>query len=547
MLTPKSGPLGRRLAAHLLRRASYNVSKARIDEFANYTVQEAMDVLMTPIEPEYREPRWVQECTTVPNIYPQCGSVPNVGDESINCGTTPPNCTHYGNLGSHGTTQTHLWWFLEAFQDTSMRHKLQYFLSTCLMPNIDAGVRYGFDGLALLQQYAFGSYRLLARKMAMSLPMMELLDVNTSTADNPNENFPREFMELYTIGKGEQIAPGDYTSYTEHDVQEAAKIFTGFRYLHNGGYLQNIDPDTNLNSGTAWYHEHDTSDKTFSTAFNEQTIIGAADAADMFRELDDFVDMLFEQEHTAIYLCRRMYRFFVADELTPDIETNIILPLAETFRNSDYNIETVMRELLSSQHFYEEDAWSVGKIIAGQIADSISLATMHLSRFEYQVPDLNNVPNGYWVFHISPIFLGANNLQSFFNPPTVAGFLANFQAPLWSCHWFSSETIAARLDLPVTPRFLNQIDLATWVSNNVSNPFEPATVVLEIVEVFFPETPPQERLDYFLDEYFLRFMTESDWAQEWSSYEVTGDDTEVKLVLRDFVDDVLKAIEVQVM
>lgn len=538
MLTPKSGLLGRRLAAHLLRRASYNINKARIDEFANYTVEQAMNVLMTPIPPQFSEPRYIGY---IPHIL---DSNLQPGDEFINCGTIPSSCTT-NDLGTAGIGSTRLWWYFEAYQDTSMRHKMQYFLSTCLLPATAIQYkRYGFDELALLKHYAFGSYRVLARKMTMDPAMMERLDVNESTAGNANQNFSREFMELYTIGKGEQAGPGDYTTYTEYDVNEAAKIFTGFRFSFDANQL-NLDPDTNLNAGKAHYGDHDVTDKVFSAAFGGQVITGAVDEQDMYRELDDFVNMLFAQEHTALYLCRRMYRYFVADDITPDIESQIIGPLAETFRNSDYSMETVMRELLSSQHFYEEDTLGSGQVIGNLMADSDSLATLVMSRLGFVLPDLTSFEESQ-LFDLLRPYNTASALQRFFGPPSVAGFPAHYQGPLWSCLWLDSGNVAQRFEIQSSEHFLKHFKLAEWVENNCDDPSNAEAVVLAAIEIFFPEIPPQERIDYICNQLFLRGITPSDWSIAWSMYQ-GGDDTEVQLIVKDFFNEFLRAIEIQVL
>lgn len=549
MLTPKSGPLGRRLAAHLLRRASYNVSKARIDEFANYTVQEAMDVLMTPSTPQYPEPLF----WNVADFYPPPDSPPE-GSPFIYCGTIPTSCAYYPKqLGSFGNNLIQYWWMNEAWQDTSMLRKLQHFISTCSLPSITPidFKAYGMDGLTLLEHYAFGSYRALAKKIPVFPGMMALLNVDESTADIPNENFPREFLELYTLGKGEQIGPDNYTSYTEADVVEAAKIFTGFRWdwrwLTNGDVEPNnvTDPDTGIKIGYVDYNLHDSSDKQFSEAFNFATITGAVDAQDMYREVEDFVDLIFDQEHTALYLCRRMYRYFVHNIITPEIETDVIVPLANIFRNSDYNMETTLRTLLSSQHFYGEDQSQPEQyIVGGMVASGLDIILMHLSRLQLTWGDMATSTNDFYDFlkilrgNIHFFGLG----MSAFYPPTVAGHHAYYQEPAWSRLWFTSDAVHGRINLSAV--IISRID-PDWVSDNISDPYDATTLVRETLELFFPEAPNAERLDYFINIHFLIGMAADDWSIEWSNYQNSGDATEVTLILHNFFRKTLKAIECQ--
>ena len=79
--------------------------------------------------------------------------------------------------------------------------------------------------------------------------MLDYLDNTQNNKNNPNENYAREYLELFTILKGEQIGEGNYTNYTEIDIQQAAKVFSGFKkkYDRNGS----IDSDTNLPMGYA--------------------------------------------------------------------------------------------------------------------------------------------------------------------------------------------------------------------------------------------------------------------------------------------------------
>ena len=120
--------------------------------------------------------------------------------------------------------------------------------------------------------------------------MLNYLDNTQNNANNPNENYAREFLELFTITKGQQIAVGDYTTYTETDVQQAAKVFTGFKTKLDRTI---IDPDTNIPMGRLSVNNHDQNDKTFSHAFNNYVLTGGTNESTIFQELHEFVDMIF--------------------------------------------------------------------------------------------------------------------------------------------------------------------------------------------------------------------------------------------------------------
>lgn len=117
---------------------------------------------------------------------------------------------------------------------------------------------------------------------------------------------------------------------------------------------------------------------------------------------------------------------------------------------------------------------------------------------------------------------------------------------MWSCHWFNSETVAGRINIPKEGRYLSLIDFPEWVNNNISDPYNATTVLDEVLTLFFPEAISPERYDYFLNELFLNFMNPNDWTSEWANYQNSGDATEVELILKNFFTEVLKGIEVQV-
>ena len=115
-------------------------------------------------------------------------------------------------------------------------------------------------------------------------------DKNAKTA--PDENYARELQELFTLGKG----PG--SKYTEADVKAAARVLTGWR-VERFGVTSYFDAT-----------RHETGDKVFSSFYNDTTIKGKSSAAGA-NETDELVDMIFQQNEVAMYLCRKLYRYFV--------------------------------------------------------------------------------------------------------------------------------------------------------------------------------------------------------------------------------------------
>ena len=143
--------------------------------------------------------------------------------------------------------------------------------------------------------------------------MLNYLDNTQNNANNPNENYAREFLELFTITKGEQIGEGDYSTYTENDVIMAAKVFSGFKTKLDRTI---IDPDTGIPMGRISVNQHDQSTKIFSHAFDNYELSGGTDENTIMLELHQFVDMIFNKEETARAYVSKLYRFFVKSEWT---------------------------------------------------------------------------------------------------------------------------------------------------------------------------------------------------------------------------------------
>jgi uncharacterized protein (DUF1800 family) len=166
-----------------------------------------------------------------------------------------------------------------------------------------------------LRKHALGPFAELLSSMVGDGAMLVWLDGAGSKKEKPNENFGREFLELFTLGVGH---------YTEKDLREAARAFTGW----------------SVENGKGVFHDtgHDDGDKTFLN----QT--GAWKS-------NDIVRITLEQPACAEFLCRKLYRFLVREDVEPTPE--LLRPLAEELRRHDYDIGHVVGIILRSRHFYD--------------------------------------------------------------------------------------------------------------------------------------------------------------------------------------------------
>ena len=220
--------------------------------------------------------------------------------------------------------------------------------------------------VALFEQGATGNLRDLTIKVAQNPAMLYFLDAQYNVKGAPNENFAREVMELFTMGVG---------NYTEKDVRECARAFTGW-YFDDLAFK--IDPA-----------KHDDGVKTFLGRS------GNFDGVEVLR-------IIFEQPVTAEFLAGRIYRFLVRDELSADLRAR----LGKVLRDSDYEVKPLLTTIFSSRDFYSQASY--GGHIKGPVEHLIAMLKQLGAESVPGVPDFNQ----------STIAMG----QHLLNPPSVAGW-----------------------------------------------------------------------------------------------------------------------------
>lgn len=533
-LAPFQGLLGRRHAAHLLRRTSFHFTKARISTLANMTASQAISDLLTLAPPSMPEPVDYQ-----------------TGQGWINTGVAPvsPNYLLRDFVRA--------WWVNEARQNPSIGHRMMLFLhSTFVTAPIEGQAAEFFDYLALLRYHALGNIKDLARQMTLDNLMLRYLDNTQNNANSPNENYAREFFELFTIGKGPQLGEGNYTTYTEDDIVEAARLLSGFKIQTD---RLNIDPDTGIPRGRTALWAHDKTDKTFSTAFQQLTITGRDTEDGMHDELNDFVEMIFAQAATAQNIVRKLYRFFVSARINPEIEADIILPLSQSLQANGYELQPIVAELLTSEHFFDQDDADDGdEIIGGLIKSPLDLLLHTLSYFDVSLPDpITEGEDHYFRFFRRGLFLSyfPNAGMDVLKPADVAGYPAYYQEPDFHKNWFTSGTVITRYKMP--EMLLNGIRMGTnqglgvvldpvaYIENKVDIPDDATLLVQELIDDLFPEGVDTDRFSYFRDEIFLDSVPLYDWFEDWNNFQTSGDDSEVRGPLEALLQAILFSQEFQ--
>ena len=544
-LNPLSSPLDLRKAKHLLRRATFTFSKEQLETFVGMTATDAVNSLT------------IASANILPEPYdPLPTSAPD--------GYWLSSSEHPNTFDGQGRKRAHItaWWWYNAINQVSLKHKLSFFLHTCFTVGKDSGVGFShffFDHIRLLDFYALGNIKTLAKKITLDNGMLDYLDNTQNNKNNPNENYAREYLELFTILKGEQIGEGNYTNYTEIDIQQAAKVFSGFKKRAD---RSDIDPDTNIPMGYININQHDTNDKTFSSPFGNQVITGKDTESEIFEELDTFVEMVFAQQETAKSYCRKLYRYFVKSDWNDAVETDIITPLSQLLIANNYEILPVVTTLLSSEHFYDVDDSdatdnTIGAIIKSPLQQFSEVCSMFSVSYPDPGTDALRFYNNFFLRFVHNVYFKSAGME-LYNPDTVAGYPAYYQEPSFDRNWFSSNTLIGRYKLiesliigrnTITPNanIYAQLDTVSFIKNKITDPSDPNLLISETADLLYPETIDTDRTNYFktflVDEGFPDYY----WTGVWLQYINDNDDITVRTRLDALVIAMVNAAEFQLM
>ena len=542
-LTPITGSLGKQRAAHLLRRATMGPTLQDISTFSSYTSQAAFTALLQ------NDPS------------PAFPIDPNTGSDWIYPNVPDPN-----QINDIWSDLTRSWWLSNIKNSgPNLTERMLWFYHThipVILTRISWNPQFAIDYLRLLRHYALGNYKDLVKAICIDNAMLIHLDGNLNIKSVPQENFGRELLELFAVGKGTEVALGNYTNFTEQDVKALTKVLTGWGI---DSAFQTVDPVTGIpsgkvkgdNNGNAT--QHDVTVKQFSPAFNGQTIQtpnvanGTCSTASVQTELSDAIDMVFSSSHTAKHIVRRLYRQFVYFEITPTIETDIIEPLATTLMANNYDLMSVLEVLLQSEHFYDLDSPPTNDNSVGAIIKSpVDLVFGALRFFELNGPNPSaNLTQHYALYGQLLQQISLQGLE-LFEPVDVAGYDPYFQVPSFHRYWISANYLANRYkfaELLINGfssggTSLLKLEVLPFVEAKATQASNPTLLVQELVEWLIPIAIDQARFDYFKDNILLNSGA-IDWTAEWNTYQSTSNNTLVKAQLELLVKSIMQAPEYQ--
>jgi Protein of unknown function (DUF1800) len=496
-ITPYTGVWTEKEVLHLLRRTTFGAKKAHVDLLKTMTMSQAVDYLIdNPVQPS----------TTPVNSYQQ------VYNDTQNCPAgaswvdfAAPFNDDFG-LTYFRTYWSHMpWWYSEMInQPPHILEKMTLFWANHFSTqaqdiNYAKGV---FGHFKTLRQNALGNFRTMIKQVTVDPHMLLFLNGAWSNKWAPDENYARELQELFTVGKGPN------STYTENDVKEASKVLTGWRWKGDnpdGSYSSYFDSD--------W---HDDTNKQFSAFYNNKIITGKTGAAGA-TETDELITMILDTQEAAKYIVRRLYRWFVYYIIDASTETNVIEPLATVFRNSNYNISTLLKALFKSEHFF--DPLNVGCIIKSPVDLYVAMNR----EFNVQLATSPvEVKYSVWRhFYERTTDVG----QSPGDPPNVAGWWAYYQEPVFYQAWISSATIQKRaqaLNEYIDGGYYHEgfkikIDCIAYAKlfTNIGNPTE---LVQNFITYLLPKDLSDNQKTYMKSILLSNQTSDFYWTNAWNAY-----------------------------
>lgn len=362
-------------ARHLLNRTGFAASEPEIQSFSRLTREQAADrilkgaltVALTP------PPSWIDEPIIPPYKLRNMSREEREAERKLNI---------------ERAFELREWWYREMLDTPSpLTEKMTLFWHNHFATS-QQKVRFTplmYRQNIALRQNALGNFGTLLHEIARDPAMVIYFDSARNRREQPNENFAREVMELFTLGEG---------NYTGRDIKEVARAFTGW----------SLDRDT----GQFFFRRglHD---------FGQKAVLGRTGDFDG----NAVLDILLAHPQTAEFISRKLWKEFVSP--TPDDEE--LHRFARIFRNSRYNIKTVMRTILTSDAFYAAENR------ATLVKSPVELVVGTLKQFGIEAPNLRP-------FVIAGALLG----QNVFAPPNLKGWPGGEA-------WINSATLLGRKQL----------------------------------------------------------------------------------------------------
>jgi uncharacterized protein (DUF1800 family) len=362
--------MGAEDARHLLNRTGFDAQLREIDAFAKLSRREGVERLLAGVRTEARTPRpaWANEWTDPRRIR-------RMGEDERRA---------FVRMQIERALELKSWWVAEMLAtDTPFTERMTLFWHNHFTSSLQKvrSPQLMLRQNALLRKHALGNFGELLHAVSRDPAMLVYLDSATNRRGQPNENFARELMELFTLGEGK---------YGEHDIKEAARAFTGW----------SIDLDT----GEFLFRPRQHDDGT-------KTVLGKS-----LKNGAEVLDLLLSQPQTAEFLAGKLWRELVSPQPNPEELRRV----AAAWRQSRYDMRTAMRELLLTSAFWAPENRAV------LIKSPTELVVGTMRQFNIAVSD--PLPFAFLLRALD---------QDLLSPPNVKGWPGGE-------HWINSSTLLTR-------------------------------------------------------------------------------------------------------
>ena len=481
-------------ASHLLRRTTFGATHAQIKQ----AVADGLEMTMQKLFAEQPAP--------APPIYFNFEDDPEVplGQTWVDTLENPD----IQGLRSKRRQSLFAWTFKNIYESSKsiniMEKMTLFWHNHFVIANPNKGRR-AYQYYTLLRRNALGNFKAFVEEITVDASMLRFLNGNQNTRTAPNENYSRELLELFTIGKGPTAGPGDYTNYTEQDVVELATALTGWRYNNAR------EEDGNVTYFQA--NRHDEGEKQLSHRFDNVVIGNEGE-----NEYKKVIEIIFQKAEVARFISRKLYNWFLHEEITEEVESSIITPMAELLLTNDYEIAPTVKALLQSEHFYETAYQGC------MVNHPLDFYFKMVNTFQIELPEdpLERYNVFFqWYRNMSPLEM------NIFYHPTVAGWKAFYQAPQFTKIWMNSVSLPIRQKF--SDRFvdgyrvrgfklkINVLDFAAGLDNST----EPNDLIKETAAILFAQPITEEQL-VGLKAIILPGLPDYEWTVEYGDY-LAGD------------------------
>lgn len=455
-LTPYTGQWTDAEIIHLLRRTMFGVKYEDLLALRTMTMEQAVDELLMP------------QITPAPPVNNYSTATYNdptgvlLDDTWVNAPYGDSTVNSYRRLSMTN------WWVGRMIYQPQRRvtEKMTFFWHNHFATEspVVAYAHMMYKHHMILRNGALGNFKSMVSDITKDPAMLRYLNGYLNTKTAPDENYARELFELFTLGKNYKPI------YTEADIKEAAKILTGWRYT--------------TSNFTSYFSSslHETSNKTFSSFFNNKTITGKTGTAGA-QETDELIDMIFTKQEVARFIVSKIYRFFVYYDIDATTDINIIRPLAQIFMNSNWEIKPVLEVLLKSEHFY--DMLSQGCFIRTPIDYVVGT----FRTFDIQLPGGWRSDNEYKIYNYLRSYMGQLGCEPNL-PPNVAGWPAFYQEPDYYENWINSTNMPRRM------QFMDMmLNSGFSAGTGTAIKIDP----MHLAKKYFSAGDPNMLIDFFVD------------------------------------------------